>query len=106
LGLPRKTLDDDAFVWSADPACRQPRNPNSVGHQFVKLRRLLGLHDGITLHTLCNYAASKMLAAGVGSAVVADRLGASTRVIESTYRQHMPGQDRAAAARMGDALGG
>jgi integrase len=99
-------LSDDAFVWSADPACQRPRDPNSVGRQFLRLRRSLGLPDGITLHALRHYAASKMLAAGIGSAVVADRLGATTRVIESTYRHHMPGQDQVAADLMGEALGG
>ncbi|GAF69410.1 unnamed protein product, partial [marine sediment metagenome] len=79
-------LEGDAFVWSADPRCERPRDPNSVGQRFLKLRRSLDLPDGITLHTLRHYAASKMLAAGIGSAVVADRLGATTRVIESTYR--------------------
>jgi integrase len=98
-------LTDDAYVWSADPACRLPRDPSSVSHWFTDHRRSLDLPDGITLHTLRHYAASKMLSAGIGSAVVADRLGATARVIESTYRHHMPGQDQAAAELMGEALG-
>jgi integrase len=50
-------LSDDAYVFSFDPAGRQPIHPDSVTHGFSRLARRLGLRT--RLHDLRHYAATR-----------------------------------------------
>jgi len=66
-------LAPDAYVFSFDPASRQPMNPDSVTHRFGRLARQLGLH--VRLHDLRHYAATQLIAGGVDVRTVSGRIG-------------------------------
>jgi integrase len=62
-----------AYVFSFDPAGRQPMNPDSVTHRFGRLAKQLGLH--VRLHDLRHYAATQLIAGGVDVRTVSGRIG-------------------------------
>jgi integrase len=66
-------LADQAFVFSFDPAGRQPMNPDSVTHRFGRLAKQLGLQA--RLHDLRHYAATQLIAGGVDVRTVSGRIG-------------------------------
>ena len=66
-------LSDDAYVFSFDPAGRQPMHPDSVTHRFSRLARRLGLRT--RLHDLRHYAATQLIAGGVDLRTVSGRIG-------------------------------
>jgi integrase len=66
-------LAPDAYVFSFDPASRQPMNPDSVTHRFGRLARQLGLHA--RLHDLRHYAATQLIAGGIDVRTVSGRIG-------------------------------
>jgi integrase len=63
----------DAYVFSFDPAGRQPMNPDSVTHRFGRLAKQLGLR--VRLHDLRHYAATQLIAGGVDVGTVSGRIG-------------------------------
>jgi integrase len=66
-------LATGAYVFSFDPASRQPMNPDSVTHRFGRLAKQLGLHA--RLHDLRHYAATQLIAGGVDVRTVSGRIG-------------------------------
>ncbi len=66
-------LSRDAYMFSFDPAGRQPMHPDSVTHRFSRLTRQLGLQT--RLHDLRHYAATQLIAAGVDVRTVSGRIG-------------------------------
>jgi integrase len=66
-------LPGDAYVFSFDPAGRQPMHPDSVTHRFSRLTRQLGLRT--RLHDLRHYAATQLIAGGVDVRTVSGRIG-------------------------------
>jgi integrase len=66
-------LSEDAYVFSFDPAGRQPMHPDSVTHRFSRLARRLGLRA--RLHDLRHYAATQLIAGGVDLRTVSGRIG-------------------------------
>ena len=66
-------LTADAYVFSFDPAGRQPMNPDSVTPRFGRLAKQLGLHA--RLHDLRHYAATQLIAGGVDVRTVSGRIG-------------------------------
>jgi integrase len=66
-------LSDDAYVFSFDPAGRQPMHPDSVTNRFSRLARQLGLRT--RLHDLRHYAATQLIAGGVDVRTVSGRIG-------------------------------
>jgi integrase len=66
-------LSDDVYVFSFDPAGRQPMHPDSVTHRFSRLARRLGLRT--PLHDLRHYAATQLIAGGVDLRTVSGRIG-------------------------------
>src|SRR4030095_9144657 len=66
-------LCDDAYVFSFDPAGRQPMHPDSVTHRFSRLAKQLGLRT--RLHDLRHYAATQLIAGGVDLRTVSGRIG-------------------------------
>jgi integrase len=62
-----------AYVFSYDPAGRQPMNPDAVTHRFGRLAKQLGLHA--RLHDLRHYAATQLIAGGVDVRTVSGRIG-------------------------------
>jgi integrase len=66
-------LASGAYVFSFDPASRQPMNPDSVTHRFGRLAKQLRLHA--RLHDLRHYAATQLIAGGVDVRTVSGRIG-------------------------------
>jgi integrase len=95
------SLVDDALVFSADVEGRQPWYPDSVSRRFRTACRGVGL-DGVRLHDLRHYVATRLLSAGVDVRTVAGRLGhrnASTTL--NVYSHFVPEADREAAEILG-----
>ena len=63
----------DAFVFSYDPACGRPCDPDAVTHRYGGMCAALGIDSH--LHALRHYSATSLLAAGVDIRTVAGRLG-------------------------------
>jgi integrase len=90
-------LSEDAYVFSFDPAGRQPMHPDSVTHRFSRLAKQLGLRT--RLHDLRHYAATQLIAGGVDLRTVSGRIGhagggaATLRV----YTHFLAAADRQAA---------
>jgi integrase len=92
----------DAFVFSDDPAGRQPWPPNRVTKRFITYRQRAGLAH-FRLHDLRHFMATTMLAAGVPVPVVSERLcHARTSTTVNIYAHAMPGADRDAANLLAD----
>jgi integrase len=90
-------LSDEAFVFSFDPAGRQPMHPDSVTHRFSRLARRLGLRT--RLHDLRHYAATQLIAGGVDLRTVSGRIGhaGGGATTLRVYTQFLAAADRRAA---------
>lgn len=94
-------LVDDAFVFSADVEGREPWYPDSVSRRFRDSCRKVGL-EGVRLHDLRHYVATRLLTAGVDVRTVAGRLGhrnAATTL--NVYSHFVPESDQRAAEILG-----
>jgi integrase len=97
-------LGDDAHVFSADPAGERPWAPNDVTKRFIRIRKRVGL-DGVRLHDLRHFAATRLLAAGVPVRTVSGRLGhANAATTLGVYAHFVEESDRDAAATLGALL--
>jgi integrase len=67
-------LASTAFVFSHDLFCEEPWRPDSVSRAFRQLCERTGL-QGVRLHDLRHYVATRLLASGVDVRTVAGRLG-------------------------------
>lgn len=95
------TLSPEAFVLSDSADGSAPLRPDSTTRSFRLLCRRAGV-EGVRLHDLRHYVATRLLGAGVDVRTVAGRLGhrnASTTL--NVYSHFLPEADRQAA----DALG-
>jgi integrase len=94
----------DSFVFTDEPAGRQPWLPNRVTKRFITYRQRAGLAH-FRLHDLRHFMATTMLAAGVPVPVVSERLcHARTSTTVNIYAHAMPGADRDAANLLADIL--
>jgi integrase len=59
-----RELAENAFVFSGSPISDRPWVPNDVTKAFTTVRKALGL-QGVRLHDLRHFAATRMLAAGL-----------------------------------------
>jgi integrase len=94
-------LVDDAFVFSAEIEGSEPWYPDSVSRRFRESCRRVGL-DGVRLHDLRHYVATRLLSAGVDVRTVAGRLGhrnAATTL--NVYSHFVPESDQEAAEILG-----
>jgi integrase len=95
------SLPASAHVFSRDPDGRRPWSPNAVTKSFVTIRNQLGL-DGVRLHDLRHFAATRLLAAGVPVRTVSGRLGHSNAATTlGVYAHFVEESDRDAAAKLG-----
>lgn len=95
------TIASDAFVFSPHAAGEQPWYPDSISRSFHSLCRRAGC-QGIRLHDLRHYVATRLLASGVDVRTVAGRLGhrnAATTL--NVYAHFLPEADREAAGVLG-----
>jgi integrase len=96
----------DAFVFSPVTDCSTPYRPDNVTSFFIRVRNAVGA-DGVKLHDLRHFTATQLIGAGVDIRTVAGRLGhADPSVTLRVYSHALEERDRAAAAVMGNILGG
>lgn len=100
----RRALPTSAHVFSHDPDGASRWRPDSTTRAFSVLCRRAGL-DGVRLHDLRHYVATRLLASGVDVRTVAGRLGhrnAATTL--NVYSHFLPEADRRAADVLGRLL--
>lgn len=91
-------------LFSLDPDLGRPWAPDRVTRMFVGLRNRLGM-DGLRLHDLRHFAATRLLAAGVPVRTVSGRLGhANAATTHGVYAHFLAESDRVAADVMGRLL--
>jgi len=96
------TLSTDSFVFAADVEMATPWFPDSVSRRFRNACRKASI-EGVRLHDLRHYVATRLLSAGVDVRTVAGRLGhrnAATTL--NVYSHFVPESDRRAAEIMGE----
>lgn len=92
---------NQAHVFSVDPDGDRPWTPNEVTKRFIRLRRKADL-EGVRLHDLRHFAATRLLAAGVPVRTVSGRLGhANAATNLGVYAHFVEQSDREAAATLG-----
>lgn len=92
------------WVFPADRDLGQPVNPSVMSHRWARAAAAHGL-EGVRLHDLRHFMASRMLAAGVDVRTVANRLGhANPATTLRVYAHLIPEADRAAADDLGRLL--
>jgi integrase len=96
-------FDEDAYVFSPDPAGRVPWHPDHFGKQWERLRKKLGL-DHIRLHDWRHFHGTELASAGVPMTVVRDRLRHSNIRTTSIYAHGRRALDRDAATAIGKSL--
>lgn len=95
----------DAFVFSDDPAGRQPWRPDSTSRKFRRARELAGLPDTVRLHDLRHFMATLALAGGIDPKTVATRGGwRQAATMLDRYAHVLEPVDRRAADLLGEAV--
>jgi integrase len=90
-------LSESAYVFSNEVDGSMPWRPDATTHRFTRVCTKAGL-QGLRLHDLRHYVATRMLAAGADVRTVAGRLGhANPSVTLNVYAQFLPQSDRRAA---------
>jgi len=72
---PGVEVPEDAYVFSPDPAGREPWNPDTMTHRYRRYARRVGITS--SLKELRHYSATQLLAAGTDLNTVAGRLGST-----------------------------
>jgi integrase len=99
------SLPDASYVFGRSPGAIEPCVPNDVTKDFIQLRKQVGL-EGVRLHDLRHFAATRMLAAGVPVRTVSGRLGhANAATTLGVYAHFVDASDRDAAAILGGFVG-
>jgi integrase len=95
----------DRYVFTSDPDGARPWTESAASHAFVAAAERVGLADGITLHSLRHFHATRLLAAGRPSKEVATRLGCTESNVIRTYSHLVTSNgDREAADLIGRLL--
>ena len=90
-------LSGSAYVFSNEVDGAVPWRPDATSHRFTRVCAKAGL-DGVRLHDLRHYVATRMLSTGADVRTVAGRLGhANPSVTLNVYAQFLPQSDRRAA---------
>lgn len=101
------SLDNDAFVFAAEPDGSRPFRPETWTRRFNRLRDGLGL-ESVRLHDLRHFVATTLLASGTDLATVAGRLGhgSGSKTTLAVYGHFLQGAppDRAAAEMLAGLL--
>jgi integrase len=101
LGL---SLDDETWLFSAQPDLSKPRDPSAVTRRYSRLARRLGIDT--QLKQLRHYSATELLTAGVDLRTVAGRLGhgdGGTTTLRH-YAAWVGSADQAAAKTIGSRM--
>jgi integrase len=90
-------LAHSTYVFSNEVDGRVPWRPDATSHRFARVCAKAGL-EGMRLHDLRHYVATRMLSAGADVRTVAGHLGhANASVTLNVYAQFLPQSDRRAA---------
>ena len=81
----------------------RPWRPDVVTNRFAKLRHRLDL-DGVRLHDLRHFVATRMLAQGADVRTVAGRLGHADATTTRVYSHFLPERDREAAEQLDELI--
>jgi integrase len=99
-------LAASAFVFSPFVEAMTPFRPDNVTSFFIRVRDAVGA-PSVRLHDLRHFTATQLIGAGVDVRTVAGRLGHSDPSMTLRVYSHLiEERDRAAAAVMGNVLGG
>lgn len=99
-------ITDDSYVFSLEPDGSSPWLPGYVSSHFTKLRTSVGL-DGVRLHDLRHFAATRLMAAGAPVRTVSGRLGhANPSTTLSVYSHFVQSSDREYADILGAMVSG
>jgi integrase len=97
-------LSDRSFVFSRDPAGREPMRPGTISQAWSRLCRREGV-EGVRLHDLRHMNATYLLLGGVQLATVSQRLGHRKQSTTSDVYSHaLQASDRHAATVAGELL--
>ena len=96
------SLPDDGFVFSLDADGERPWRPDHATAQFERVR-IKAEVDGVRLHDLRHYHATRLLTSGVDLATVAGRLGhaGGGKTTLAVYAHFLDHADRGAADVIG-----
>jgi integrase len=98
------SLSEEGFVFAADLSGRQPVAPESITRAFTRLAARAGI-EGVRLHDLRHYVATRLLASGVDVRTVAGRLGhRNPSTTLNVYSHFLPEADRRAAEVLAELL--
>ena len=98
------SLAPDSYVFSHEPTGQRPWRPSSVGAQFRRICRRLGI-EGLKLYGTRHFHATQLLAAGVDPVTVAGRMGhARTSTTLDIYAHVVRATDQHAADIIGNVI--
>jgi integrase len=102
---PGIAISSDSFVLSTWPDGSRPVNPDTLSAHVTRAAKDLGIHH-VHLHSLRHFAATEMLAGGIGVRDVAEVLGHADggRLALQVYGHATDDRQRAAAAAMAAVL--
>ncbi len=99
------SLRADDFLFSASVDGGAPWRPDPTTHRFIRARRRAGLPEGLRLHDLRHFLATRMISCGIDVRTVSGRLGhRRTSTTTDRYAAFVPAADRAAAAAFEEAF--
>ena len=99
-------ITDESFIFSLEPDGSAPWLPGYVSSHFTKLRTSVGL-EGVRLHDLRHFAATRLMAAGAPVRTVSGRLGhANPSTTLSVYSHFVQSSDREYADILGALVSG
>lgn len=97
-------LRQSAYVFTPEAEGGKPLAPNDATKAYIRIRKKVGL-DGVRLHDLRHFAATRLLAAGVPVRTVSGRLGhANAATTLGVYAHFVEESDRDAAEKLGALL--
>jgi len=92
------SLRAEAFVFATSVDGGTPWRPDSATHRFIRARRQADLPEGLRLHDLRHFLATRMISSGIDVRTVSGRLGhRRTSTTTDRYAAFVPAADRAAA---------
>lgn len=99
-------ITDESFIFSLEPDGSAPWLPGYVSSHFTKLRTSVGL-EGVRLHDLRHFTATRLMAAGAPVRTVSGRLGhANPSTTLSVYSHFVQSSDREYADILGALVSG
>jgi integrase len=98
-------MNDEAFVFSADPGGRTPLYPDTVSHGFSVIRKRSGVASDLHVHSLRHFHAT-LLDPIISERQKQARLGWATVHMARHYTDAIDEEDRRAATHAGRVLSG